>query len=89
MVPQQPFSEADIRDSAIRDLLRNVNMKFLPEFVENRMDDAIAEFIAESERSRHLFAFVERGGWYAADRFIAWLQAKLDTGPWKGSTRIL
>ncbi len=87
MGPEQPFTEEDIRTIAIRDLLRNVNIKFLPDFVENRMDDAIAEFLAESEHSRHLFAFVERGGWYAADHFITWLQAKLDTGPWKGSTR--
>ena len=82
-----PFTEADIRASAIRDLLRNVNIKFLPDFIENRMDDAIAEFLAESERFRHFFAFVERGGWYAADRFIAWLQAKLDSGLWKGDKR--
>jgi NTE family protein len=87
MGPQQPFTEADIRDSAIRDLLHNVNVKFLPDFIEDRMDDAIAEFLAENERSRHLFAFVERGGWYAADRFIAWIQAKLDAGLLKGSTR--
>ena len=37
--------------------------------------------------SRHFFAFVERGGWYAADRFISWLQTKLDTGPWKNGVR--
>ena len=82
-----PFTEADIRTSAVRDLLRNVNMKFLPDFIEDRMDDAIAEALAGSERFRHFFAFVERGGWYAADRFITWLQAKLDSGPWKGSSR--
>ena len=87
MAPPPPFTEADIQASAIRDLLRNVNIKFLPDFLENRIDDAIAEFLAESERFRHFFAFVERGGWYAADRFIAWLKAKLDTGPWKGDGR--
>ncbi len=82
-----PFTEEEIRASATRDLLRNVNMKILPDIIEERLDDAIAELLAGSDRFRHFFAFVERGGWYAADRFISWLQAKLDSGPWKGSTR--
>jgi NTE family protein len=43
--------------------------------------------MAVDRRARHVFAFVERGGWYAADRFITWLQAKLDSGPWQGGQR--
>ena len=82
-----PFTDEEIHASAIRDFLRNVNIKFLPDFIENRMDDTIAEFIAENRSCRHLFAFVERGGWYAADRFVSWLETKLDSGPWKGDKR--
>jgi len=82
-----PFTDEEIHASAIRDFLRNVNLKFLPDFIENRMDDTIAEFIAENRSCRHLFAFVERGGWYAADRFVSWLKTKLDSGPWKGGKR--
>jgi NTE family protein len=87
MGPPPPFTQADIRASAIRELLRKINIKFVPDVIENRVDDAIAESLAESERYRHLFAFVERGGWYAADRFVSWLETKLDTGPWKGDQR--
>jgi NTE family protein len=87
MGPPPPFTQADIRASAIRELLRNINIKFLPDVIENRADDAIAESLAESERFRHVFAFVERGGWYAADRFVSWLKTKLDSGPWKGDKR--
>jgi len=82
-----PFTNVEIRASAIRDLLRNINLKFIPEFLEERMDDAIAETFARNPHFRHFFAFVERGGWYAANRFIAWLQAKLDTGQWKDEAR--
>ncbi|HSB67851.1 MAG TPA: patatin-like phospholipase family protein [Candidatus Methylomirabilis sp.] len=81
------FTQEEIRASATRTLLRNVNVRFIPDFLEERMDDAIAATLAENPRSRHFFAFVERGGWYAADRFVAWLQAKLDTGPWKNGVR--
>lgn len=75
-----PFSQAEVESSAIRTLLRNINLKFVPDFVEEPLDDAIAKTLAENPDSRHIFAFVERGGWYAADRFVTWLQNKLDSG---------
>lgn len=75
-----PFTQAEIKASAIRTLLRNINLKFVPDLVEERLDDSIAQMLAEDLASRHCFAFVERGGWYAADRFITWLQTKLDSG---------
>jgi len=82
-----PFTKKEIAASGIRKLLRDVNLKFVPDFLEDKMDDAIAKMLAENSRSRHFFAFVERGGWYAADRFVTWLQSKLDTGPWKTGQR--
>jgi predicted acylesterase/phospholipase RssA len=82
-----PFTEEEIRASAIRTLLRNVNLKLLPGFIEDRLDDVIAEALAENPGARHFFAFVERGGWFAADRFVAWLKTKLDSGPWKDGRR--
>ena len=82
-----PFTQEEIRASAIRTLLRNINLKLLPGFIEDRLDDAITEALAQSPGARHFFAFVERGGWYGADRFVAWLATKLDGGPWKGGQR--
>ena len=82
-----PFTKEAIRAGGIRKLLRDINLKFVPDFVENRMDDAIAGILADNPRSRHFFAFVERGGWYAADNFVVWLQDKLDSGPWKTGRR--
>ncbi|MBI5578747.1 MAG: patatin-like phospholipase family protein [Deltaproteobacteria bacterium] len=82
-----PFTREQIRTSAIRDLLRNINIKPLPGFLENHMDDTISEALADHASSRHFFALVERGGWFSAGRFITWLQNKLDTGPWKDGRR--
>jgi NTE family protein len=82
-----PFSPREINNSAIRKFLKDVNLKFVPDFLEDRMDDGIAKALAQDPRSRHLFSFVERGGWYAADCFVSWLETKLDTGPWKGGQR--
>lgn len=87
MGPPAPFSDADIRASAIRELLRNINVKFLPDSMEDRVDDAIAEHLATNDGSRHFFAFVERGGWYGAERFVSWLEAKLDSGTWQKGKR--
>ena len=36
---------------------------------------------------RHLFSFVERGGWYAADNFVTWMARKLDSGSHHGKPR--
>ena len=82
-----PFTREEVLCSAIREFLRNINLKLIPDFIEERMDDAIAWMLAQSPRFRHLFAFVERGGWYAADRFVTWLRNKLDTGRWTGGER--
>jgi NTE family protein len=82
-----PFSEAEIRDGTIRKLLRDVDIVFLPDLVEDRLDDAIVRTLAQTPRFRHVFSLIERGGWYAADRFVSWLEAKLDSGPWQGGQR--
>lgn len=83
----QPFSAAEIRDGAIRELLRDVDIEFLPDLIEDRLDDAIARILAQNPPFRHVVSLIERGGWYGADRFVSWLEAKLDSGSWKGGQR--
>jgi NTE family protein len=82
-----PFSQQEIRASAIRKLLRDVDLAFVPNFIEERMDDAIAQVIFQDPLSRHLIALIERGGWYGADHFVSWLQTRLDTGTCRGELR--
>ena len=82
-----PFTLDEIRTSAIRTFLRNIDIKLIPDFIEERFDSLIAQTLAQNLSSRHVFAFVERGGWYAADRFVTWLQTRLDSGQWQGKQR--
>ncbi len=74
----KPFSEEDIRNSATRAFLENVDLPLVPGFLEAKLDEQILRALATGPRSRHLFSFVERGGWYAADAFVAWIKGKLD-----------
>jgi NTE family protein len=79
----QPFKEEDIRDSAIRTFLQSIDLPLVPGFVEKKLDDRIVHALATQPRFRHLFSFIERGGWYAADAFLAWMRRKLDEGDWE------
>jgi len=82
-----PFTDDEIRASATRKLLEGIDFKFIFDRWERWLDDRLAHALATNERFRHVLALVERGGWYAADRFIAWLSMKLDSGPRQGGQR--
>lgn len=82
-----PFDQATIDHSAIRALLRNIDFTFLPAGIEDRLGDQLTNTLGTDRRFRNLFAFVERGGWYSADRFINWMQDKLDSGSYGGNPR--
>jgi NTE family protein len=83
----EPFTKQEIKASATRAVLTNIDLKFVPGFMEGPMDDALARWLADNARSRHFVAFIERGGWYSAARFVTWLQDKLDTDPETGGRR--
>ncbi len=77
----EPFAEKEIKESATRMVFTNIDLKFVPGFLEGPLDDALARWLAWHPRSRHFVAFVERGGWFSAARFVRWLQDKLDVDP--------
>jgi NTE family protein len=83
-----PFDEEAVRRSAFRKLLAELDMPFVPDFAERRIDDWIATHLAGSGIGRHLFSFIERGGWYSADAFVAWLERMLNTGSLNGEPRL-
>jgi predicted acylesterase/phospholipase RssA len=82
-----PFDQAAINNSAIRSLLRNIDFAFLPQGIEDRLGDQLTTTLGTDHRFRNFFAFVERGGWFSADRFFTWMQNKLDQGQYKGKKR--
>lgn len=87
MGPPLPFTDEELRTSATRRLLDGVDFTFVPDFVEKKLHEVLLGALAGSETFRHVLGLVERGGWFAADRFVSWFSSKLDSGPWQGGKR--
>jgi predicted acylesterase/phospholipase RssA len=84
-----PFGEAEIERSELRRVLRAIDVRLVPDFLERRLDDELARLVAGDERFRHVLALVERGGWFAADRFVRWIRERLDAAAPDGTPRAL
>lgn len=82
-----PFDPASIQNSNIRAFLRTINIPLVPEFLEDKLDDAITEELATGTSFRHFFSLFERGGWYSADNFLTWMKEKLNSGTFAGKSR--
>ncbi len=82
-----PFTRAEIEASGTRAFLRDVDLPLLPDALEERLEDALLFALMRFPAHRNLMAFVERGGWYAAEAFVPWLTAQLDAGSFHGSPR--
>ncbi len=74
MAEPPPFTPDELREGALRALLQNVDIKLLPDFIEDPMEDWLVDNLANLPGFRHVASFVERGGWFGADPFVAWLR---------------
>jgi predicted acylesterase/phospholipase RssA len=82
-----PFSEEEIANSATRDFLRKLDLPLIPDFLEEKIDNQIVELLAKQSGLRHVFSFIERGGWFSADAFVTWMQRKLNEGEFNSVPR--
>lgn len=82
-----PFSDSEILGGATRRLLEGVDFNLLWDKWEKKLDDRLVKALAASERFRPVLALIERGGWFAADRFVTWMSHRLDSGTYKGAPR--
>lgn len=83
-----PVLDADtIRRSTLRTLLQGLNIGWLPDVIENPLDDRIARHLANAPYGRHLFSLLDRGGLYSADRFVSWATEKLNAADVNGRPR--
>jgi NTE family protein len=87
MGPPPPFTDEEVAASATRRLLDGVDFTFIPGILQTKLYDLVVKALAGSGTFRHVIALIERGGWFAADRFVSWLSTKLDSGPWKDGKR--
>ncbi|MBP7691942.1 MAG: patatin-like phospholipase family protein [Anaerolineales bacterium] len=81
--------KAALAKSATREMLRGINFSFIPDLVETQFDDWLTRWLAEQPRLRHVFSFIEQGGWYSADNFLTWMRRRLDTGQLNDAPRAL
>lgn len=79
MEQPRPFTREERDASATRAALDMIDVTALPNFIESRVDQLILGLMSR-DPFIHLFSLLERGGWYSADRFMAWLSTKLDEG---------
>jgi predicted acylesterase/phospholipase RssA len=82
-----PFEKKDLRSNDLLTLLENVNVPLLPKLVEVKFDDALVDWLANQPSARHIFSFVQFGGWYSADNFLTWLETRMDSGTFRGKPR--
>jgi len=87
MGPPPRFTEAELQASATRRLLDAVDFTFVPDFVERKVHQGLIGALEGSDSFRHVLSLVERGGWFAARRFVTWLSAKLDAARTDGTPR--
>ena len=81
------FSPEEIAQSTINTYLREIDIPLVPESMERRLDEFLVNALLMHPNYRHLFSFVERGGWYSADNFMSWMARKLDSGEYNGAPR--
>jgi len=81
------FDEKSTQASATRDFLRKFDLPLLPAGLEEKLDDALATWLMTQPNLRQIFSLIENGGLYVADRFLIWLERRLDTGTLRGQPR--
>jgi NTE family protein len=59
----------------------------LPDVFQQKLHESLLKALSKNEQVRHVLALVERGGWFAADQFVAWFSKKLDSGSWRTGSR--
>jgi predicted acylesterase/phospholipase RssA len=81
------FTDDELRTSATQRLLDGVEFTFVPDAIQKKLHESLLKGLSENETFRHVLAFIERGGWFAADRFVSWFGSKIDSGQWKSRRR--
>lgn len=85
MGPPADFNDEAVSNSSTLALLRSIDLPFVSNKIEGKIDEWLARTLMR--RSQNLFALIERGGWFSADKFLTWLQRKLDEGEFQGKRR--
>jgi predicted acylesterase/phospholipase RssA len=79
------FGDSEVQNSHTLRVLKQLDMPLVANVLEERLDLWLVKAIARY--SPGLFSFLERGGWYSAEKFSLWLERKLNEGQFRGEPR--
>lgn len=74
------IADKDWENSVLFKMFQQVDWPLIPEIAERRIDDRIFKQFMKQKVYRLIFTFLELGGLYAGDAFLAWLREKLNMG---------
>ncbi len=74
------FSPQDIQNSLSYAIFRKIDLPFIPDRIEEKIDNKVFDALMKIATYRQIFSFIERGGLYAGDKFVDWITEKLDSG---------
>ncbi len=75
---EEDFTQNDIDNSLTMDIFRVIDLPYVPDGWEGVIDKKIIEQLMKIKAYRVLFSFIERGGLYAGNAFLAWFRGKLE-----------
>jgi len=76
---EEDFDQDIIDHSDTMKLLEDVNVPLIPGGLEERFDSLLVKALMAMPAYRQLFCFVECGGLFSGDTFLAWLKEKLSS----------
>jgi predicted acylesterase/phospholipase RssA len=74
----ESFDDETVRESLLFALFEHFLDIFLPLDTADKLDESIMHKALEHQALREAFSFIEFGGVYAGEEFLAWLDEKLD-----------
>ena len=74
------FEMQDIRNSLTYTIFKKVDLAWIPEMIEGKIDERIFTQLMKPDAYREIFSFVEMGGLYEGKKFLEWIREKLDAG---------
>lgn len=74
----QGFSTDEVEDSVLKGLLRGLDLPLVGAATEDWLGTQLLAALGNVPLSRHVFSFMERGGWYSSEPLVKWLRRKLN-----------
>lgn len=72
------FDQQTREESQLVAILKSVDVPGVPDIFQNKVREGLLHhLLAHSEAFRHIFSFIECGGYYSGSMFVEWLREKL------------